>query len=233
MLKKIALLRGFSLIELIISMFIGLIILGAGITMFVNTATTDFDQIKMIRLNQELRGTMNLMMRDIRRTGYIGTIGLANILWTGTWNPFINDGANFLFTLNDVDGDGAYECILTAYDLDNDSADDGNTERFGYRLNIDANAIGSVQSRQNGADCDDNGWETITDENSINISSFSFTPRREIVGDDLNLVICTIDISITGNLIGDTAVTRTINESVKLRNDIYHPNPAVSGYLCQ
>jgi len=225
--------RGFSLIELMISLVIGLIIIAAGITIFVNTATTDFYQLKVTRLNQELRSTMNLMSRDIRRVGYIGPNGLAGIIGTGDWNPFISpdNGANFLFVLEDVnnaDSNAATsDCIVFALDQNSNGSDDGNNERFGYRF-----ANNTVQMRpNNGADCEANGWEAITDDNTIRITSLTFTPRSQRTGNDDNLILCSIDISLTGQLISDTSVNRTVNQSVKLRNDIYDPTGAAA--LCQ
>lgn len=221
--------RGFSLVELLISLVIGLIITAAGITIFVNTAGTDFYQLKVTRLNQELRATMNLMTRDIRRVGYIGPNGLANIIGAGIWNPFItsDNGTSFLFSLVDVGATGSKNCILFALDQDKDGTDDGNSERFGYRLAADA-----VKVRPNtGADCTGNGWESITDDNTTKITSLTFTPRFQRAGSGNNLIICTIDISLTGELLSDSSVKRTINESVKLRNDIYDPTGTAA--LCQ
>ncbi len=224
--------QGFSLIELLISMVIGLIIIAAGISIFANTAGTDFYQLKVTRLNQELRSTMNLMVRDIRRVGYIGPTGLSLVIGANIWNPFISpdNGTSFLFSLVDVsNGDGiaaTKDCILFALDQNENGVDDGNSERFGYRLNANA-----VKVRPNtGVDCTGNGWQSITDDNTTNVTSLTFTPRIQRDSSN-NLIICTIDISLTGQLINDSSVTRTINESVKLRNDIYDKTGAA--LLCQ
>ena len=61
--------RGFTLIELMISIVIGLIILAAVVGMFVTLIKSDNDNLKSIRLNQELRAAMSLITRDIRRAG--------------------------------------------------------------------------------------------------------------------------------------------------------------------
>lgn len=252
MLNKNRLNKGFTLVELMISLVIGLLISAAGLTMFVNTADTDFDQIKMTRLNQELRAVMSLMTRDIRRTGYYGiattspttiSSGLPTIIGTATWNPFIKTGGNFLFSLQDIyngDSDAStYDCILFAYDEDRDGVDDGNNERFGYRLapssNPNYSGRNTLKVRQSGADCTGNNWEALTDDSIIEVTEFTLTPRREIIGDDGTLVVCNIDITLSArfaNVAGyDTNIVRSINETVKIRNDIYHP--ATTTYLCQ
>ena len=61
--------RGFTLIELMVSMLIGLVILSAVIGMFVSMVKADNDYLKSVRLNQELRAAMSLIARDIRRAG--------------------------------------------------------------------------------------------------------------------------------------------------------------------
>src|SRR5664279_3838021 len=64
--------RGFTLIELMISIVIGLIILAAVLGMFVSMIKSDSDNLKAIRLNHELRAAMSLITRDIRRAGVDG-----------------------------------------------------------------------------------------------------------------------------------------------------------------
>lgn len=230
---------GFSLVELLISLVIGLIIVATGIAIFINTAATDFYQLKVTRINQELRGVINLISRDVRRIGYIGPSGLAPLIGTATWNPFISDASsNFLFVLQDVnnfDGDATtYDCILFAIDDNTDGVDDGNSERFGYRLApVTAGShINAIKMRQSGSACTTNNWESITDDNIINITSLTFKPSLQRVGTNSNLIICTIEISITGTLISEPTVQRTVNQSVKLRNDIYDPT-GTNTSLCQ
>lgn len=70
MIKKQKNQDGFTLIELMIAMIISLIVVGATITMFVLILKSNTDNLKMIRLTQEMRSVMSLITRDIRRTGY-------------------------------------------------------------------------------------------------------------------------------------------------------------------
>lgn len=230
--------KGFSLVELMIAIVIGLIVAGAGISLLVNTVNTDFDTLKVTRLNQELRAVMNLMVRDIRRAGYNAAVG--NLIAAGAWNPFVRDsGGNLLFSLSDinnVDGNTATrDCIVFAYDANNNGADDGNTERFGYRLMTSAsNAWNTVKARQNGALCNstsNSDWMPLSDDSTINITNLAFTPRFSRAGSSNTLIICTIDIQLTGQLATDATVRRTINESVKLRNEIY--DPIGTSAICQ
>lgn len=235
--------KGFSLVELMIAIVIGLIVAGAGISLLVNTADTDFDALKITRLNQELRAVMNLMVRDIRRAGY--NAGVGNLIAAGAWNPFIRDtGGNLLFSLSDINNvdsnTATKDCIIFAYDANNNGVDDGNSERFGYRLMASAvnTSWNTVKARQNGALCSstsNSDWTPLSDDSTIEIRALTFTPRSSRAGSSNTLIICSIDISLTGrygNLPGyDPTVERTINETVKLRNEIY--DPTGTSAICQ
>jgi prepilin-type N-terminal cleavage/methylation domain-containing protein len=62
-------LGGFTLIELMVAILIGSMVLAAIISLFVTMIKADNDNLKAIRLNQELRAAMSLITRDIRRAG--------------------------------------------------------------------------------------------------------------------------------------------------------------------
>lgn len=120
--------KGFTLIELLIAMIISLIVVGATITMFVLILKSNSDNLKMIRLTQEMRSVMTLITRDIRRTGY----------WNGdvSMNPYLadwpassnNDSLAFGYDANaqgDNDAGDIYE-----YDFNNEEvfiSSNGNT----------------------------------------------------------------------------------------------------------
>lgn len=64
--------KGFSLIELLVGLAAGLTLLSGVIGIFSATIGSTGYNLKMTRVNQELRTVMDLMARDIRRTGYWG-----------------------------------------------------------------------------------------------------------------------------------------------------------------
>jgi prepilin peptidase dependent protein B len=206
--------RGFTLIELMISMLIGLIILAAVIGMFVTMVKADNDYLKSIRLNQELRAAMSLITRDLRRSGYNGTASATVI--AGTANPFQEMATTTT-------------CVIYAYDVNNNGINDGNSERFGFRLSLNGVAI---ESRESGENCAaTTNWDNITDENLVKITAFSVSDP-DLVGDDpeetvtpgktsAGITTHQITISLTGRLVRDPSVTRTISETVEIRNDEY------------
>jgi len=209
--------RGFTLIELMISMVIGLVVLAAVIGMFVTMIKSDNDNLKSIRLNQELRAAMSLITRDIRRAGVDGAAATRG---TGPY-PF-STSTTRLTTDNNVQGD-ANSCVIFAYDEDIDGIDDGNTARFGYRWD---SSKGTIESRKDGLDCTASGWENITDDNLVEIFPETIAGVThpgvefgETCVSVANMSIRQIMVTIRGRLRKDNAVARTIAETVKIRNE--------------
>lgn len=64
---------GFTLIELLIGMLLGLIVAAGAIGLFVIGLQGQNNNINLARLNQDLRATMDIMARDIRRAGFVTT----------------------------------------------------------------------------------------------------------------------------------------------------------------
>ncbi|KAF3983325.1 MAG: prepilin-type N-terminal cleavage/methylation domain-containing protein [Methylococcales symbiont of Hymedesmia sp. n. MRB-2018] len=199
--------RAFSLIELLISITIGLFMTTTALTIYLSIVKADSDNLKLIRLNQDLRATMGLIVRDLRRAGFNAHAA----------EDIIDAKASPFQTLN-VDTDNS--CINYSYDLNEDGIlnTKKNKENFAFRLNA-----GAIESSRSKTDCTNTGWATLTDKFLTNISVFNVTDPD--IDDDGNPGITSngvtshqITITITANLIRDTAVTRTITEIVEVRN---------------
>lgn len=162
----------------------------------------------------------------------------------GAWmieNPFSNSTYDLAIS---VSGD----CITYAYDQDDPITNPtaiitaaqktavGNNERFGFRLAN--NAVEMYRYTSAARDCtaaaETDDWNPVTSP-SISITALSFSNASgqcvnltdnssncnvttPDVG-DLLLYIREIDISMTGQLINDASVSRTLTETVRLRND--------------
>ena len=198
--------RGFTLIELMISIVIGLIILAAVIGMFVTMIKSDNDNLKSIRLNQELRAAMSLITRDIRRAGANQNAAVDSSTTPPT-NPFsVAGGTRLTITANQQ---GLLNsCITYSYD-----ANDGSNELYGYRHD---SADGTIEARANGAQCNAGGWLTVTDDHLDNITALTFTDTT-VTQNGVN--IRQITVTLSGQLRSDPTVTRTLTETVKVRND--------------
>ncbi len=62
--------RGFTLIELLVAMALGLVVLGAILTIFVNQSQTNAAQQEIAYAQQHVRAAMDLMLREIRNAGF-------------------------------------------------------------------------------------------------------------------------------------------------------------------
>ena len=215
--------NGFSLIELMVSMSLGIVLLGGVIGIFSSTVSNNTESLQTARLQHELRATMAIMQNDIRRAGY-----WSNALSTfGANNPFTTAAAD----LKVLDGG---TCILYTYDLNKNGAIDTDTEYFGFRLNGN-----KVEMRINGsttADCHvaDSEWEAVTDSSVITIDALMFdsssyvctnlTDATDIncsspATDDITQTIRQIEISVTGHVSNNAVISRSMVDSVRVRND--------------
>jgi type IV pilus assembly protein PilW len=216
--------KGFTLIELMIAMAIGLLLVSAVITLYVSMSSSNIDYLKSIRLNHELRSAMNLMVRDIRRAGHNQDAATESVAATSI-NPFSNSSASTVqATVLSVTGAStADRTISFSYDSD----DDANIDTFGYRLNI-VGGIGAIQYCSNdttttGVAC--TNWEDLTDSNLIDIDNLDFEQDTLSVAGGV-FTIRQVTITVTGHLISDTDFSKTLSEVVKIRND-HSPNWAM------
>ena len=178
--------RGFSLVEIMISMVIGLLVIVGASTIYVSTVSSSTATLKSSKINQELAALMNVMTNDIRRAGYWG-ISASNVNKPHT-NPFATVDNTALEIMDNMTNSAQVavnsatggECIVYTYDAD----DDGNLNNgdiVGFRLNN-----GVVQMRQRGNvtanpddhdncnDADDT-WLDVTDGNLITVSNLNFS----------------------------------------------------------
>lgn len=170
--------RGFSLVEMLIAVAVGLVVL-AGITqIFATTVGSASDTRKMARVNADLRAAMDLMMRDIQRAGYYrctfdaAPAGCPNPPLPSTQNPF-TQGVNDLRVNNNVAGNVTGNCITFTYDRDSDGAVHDRDKAAFYLSN------GAILMRNGGTgdsnSCSPSSAEGITDSNRVTITGLQFT----------------------------------------------------------
>lgn len=71
---------GFGLVELMVGLLVGMIVVGAATSILSSTLISSNDNIKMARLDQELRQVMTMVARDLRRaTSWDGAVDVARI----------------------------------------------------------------------------------------------------------------------------------------------------------
>ena len=89
--------RGFSLIEMMISMTLSLIVMAGATSLFSATIGVNSAVIKSATLNQDVRTVVDFMLRDIRRHGYFSGDSLITVNQFDTqWQ--VNAAENCVFT---------------------------------------------------------------------------------------------------------------------------------------
>lgn len=226
--------RGLGLVELLIASAIGLFLL-AGLTDFLGRSLTQSGRdFQDARLTQDLNVAMELMTRDLRRAGYSSAAQGATSAAGAAANPFMQ--ANGGIVLGTVP-----PCVLYSYDLpgSENGALDG-AENLGFRLQSNA-----VQAGTGVTSCTAGNWQPVTDPTLSTITALSFqylegpatVAFQDLDGPDAvadpqqpyaaatgpNWAVCTrlIRITLTGNLVGNPTVTRTLTQTVRVRNDWY------------
>ena len=194
--------RGVSLIELMLGITIALIILAGVLTVMLRVSTSGASSVQATRLNQQVRGTMDFITKELQRSGYVdwrdawgtgtGTHAYADVNTDGNVDtldfyeavlPVIDQfGDVTLQRLSSGAGTGVSgscppltdcDCVLYSYDLDGDGAQSaGQFELFGFRRTEDAGR-GRIEMRTSGThDCTSNGWTEISDDN-VDITRFA------------------------------------------------------------
>ncbi|MDO9371046.1 MAG: prepilin-type N-terminal cleavage/methylation domain-containing protein [Gammaproteobacteria bacterium] len=219
--------NGFSLVELMIAITVGLVIVTGVLTLFLSAVRSNSDNLRTTRLNQDLRSAMAVMVRDIRRAG--AWARAADSVVTPAANPFTSTATTTDLTINDLTANVTGNCITYTYDNppfparpDPSNVDSG--EYYGFKLNSSA-----VQMRTGGASAGSHGctagsWESLTDPATTTITALTFARRETTVplGGGGNRIIRDVTITMTGTSASDATVSRTLIENVRIPNDRYN-----------
>ncbi len=202
-----------------IGVTVGLIVLAGVLGLFSGHLRGNNDLIRTTRLNNELRGAMDLIVRDLRRASYWGDSV------SGVWYPNIPALLSNPFFDVDTATAGA---VTYRYDIDSNGVV-GTDETFRILRN---DTDGTIEMQQLDADGALSGTAPITDPELIDITALTFTPvdrtatttcllpgAGAVAPTPPLLHVRQITVTLTGRLRSDATVTRTLTESVRLRND--------------
>lgn len=227
--------RGITLIELMIAAVIALTALSAVLSVYSATAGHSRLQLQSAHLQQQMRGLLYLIGRDLRRAGYWQFDAAQQ---SAGDNPF-QQGDNRVRIAAYPD-ESPDSCILLAYDLDGDGrvgtghcndapcsplTDDDNVEQFGFRLRK-----GSVQSRYGGdtLSCDTGYWQALNDPD-VEVTRLRFDLRQRCINladdkqpcDNLvpRLVRRAVNIQLDARIRNRPDTSASLIRWVVLRND--------------
>ena len=221
---------GLALIELMISMAIGLVVLAGVGTIYVDTISANRDTLSAARLNQDLRAAMGIIQNDLQRASYWGEASSGvNALGT-TDNPFtVVDTANPGNT-TDIQVLEAGSCILYSYDSNGNGSVDAD-EFYGFKLK--SKAIMMRTSGDNTADCGNGHWESLTNSTILHVTTLSFNSSGSTcvnvtssangcaspASGDITVELRQVAINLNAELASDSTIRISLSEQVRIRND--------------
>lgn len=197
--------RGLSLVELMITISLGLVLMAALTSVFSNTLGVNSRSLDQSQLHEEATAVMALIVSDLRRAGYRGD---AQELVTDPANASTAFDNSIVIT--NYSGEPANSCISFSFDENKNGVHDGSSENFGYRLRE-----GQVQRRQSSASCTSNGWQSLTSSDMLQVNGLTFTMTQRM----LNMINeQVIDVNLQVAVPSDASMTRELSTQVVIRN---------------
>lgn len=211
--------KGYTLVEILIALFISLFLAGMALFVYIALSKSQYEMLNINRLEEQLRSAMNKMVQDIIRAGY-SAAAVYSVQTGVNSNQFMASASDLTIPIP--------TCILFTYDSDANGIlpplNSANYDkRFGFRLDNDR-----LQSRpltDSSFNCTSGAWQDLTDINIIQVTDLTFTPGNTSisVGGTSTLLMRSVTISLTARLISDSTISRTITQTVRIRNDKYIP----------
>jgi Tfp pilus assembly protein PilW len=232
--------KGFSLVEMMIAITGGVIVVGSVVVFAMASMKSNGDYVMSTRLTQELRNSLDLATRDLRRAGYdddsLKFLGNANT------SPFAR------VRVEDItEADGSHsDCVLYAYDRTAAGGTKGvldidNGEARGIRrkqVTVNGQTVGVLEYGVSASGvkpaCGDTAldystvpvacvgtWCQLSDARNLDIADFDITQNTQ----DLGVVgtgqmrIRNLVVSMTGRLSGKSDFVRRVDTRVKIQAD--------------
>ena len=226
--------RGMTLIELLVAGVISLIAVFGMVLVMANTLGTGSQTIHMSRLTHEMRTSMQIMTRELRRAnyhaGYMSCLGDSNCRQT----------LDIAGVVAEINISNSNDCFWFWYDRPQDVIEVAVTAEFvaAFRRDTDANGIGTLQMttlETGAANCNqDDGWLNITDPGIIDVTAFnvtdaqSYTEATNTTGTTQSVERIGItmiarlraDASVPAWLQSNVNATRQLQDFITVRNNI-------------
>lgn len=241
--------RGMTLIEAMIALVVGLMVSGAMLAMMANTLGTGTSTIEMTRLSQELRSVMQLVSRDVRRSSYnaeaIRCFSNIDCAADGTFpaglpgDLTINDANDcVIFEMDrDHDGDpssdapgGFRRATLNGIGLVQAWVGAGDTTctstAAGWIGVTDPSLVNVKEFRicpeidSGDAECNGKLLDGSVDPAIPGSLSFSEVVEDDGAGNQTLQRTRKIYLRLSADMVGDAAVSKTISDVIRVRNDI-------------
>lgn len=211
--------RGFSIVELLIGVAIGLFILTGASLLYVNNLGNSRLLLAQARMDQDLRSAMDLITRDLRRGAY----------WVdslkGTTTTALATIPN-TYSAVTVSGSASAANIAYSYDDSDSATTDVNERTFEFKLTSTNPSFGRIEMKIGSGP-----WQAVTDVNTMSITAFDITETATAIDVSTacttacagatcpRITVRTYNIVLTGTSRVDPAMVRTLRSQVRVRND--------------
>ena len=233
--------KGMTLMELLIAGSISIVVSAGMIVLMASTMGTTTRTIKMTGLSDEMRASMQLITRELRRANYHSTyarcfgdvdcrntLGLTSVLNTVT-----------------IAGSPAGSCVYFWYDrpqaIDATSLEIDAEQVAAFRRTT-TDGVGFIEMSVSGTTAPScsgtsSNWQPITNPAVYDVTNFVVNNDESFVlainGAGANLTVERISVTLTGSLLTDPSLPTwltgvdapalTLQDFVRVRNDISNP----------
>ena len=223
---------GATLIELLIALALSLIVTSSMVVLMGNTMGSATRIIEMSQLTDELRNSMSMMSRDVRRANYN-----VNAIYCFANSECGTQANGSAIQAANVTISGPLDARCMVFGLDRNWDGNANNDGGGaFRLKQES-GVGRIEmwvADDSIPDCTPavtDGWVSITDPSFVNITDFTVdntaaagtytTDLGEASGVTLRQHVRFVQMQIDGELLIDNTIRRSIVDTVNVRNDFF------------
>jgi len=214
-----------SLMEVLVAMSISVVVTASMIALMANSLGSTARIVNMTKLSDDLRTTMQMMTRDVRRSSYNAN---SMFCYANTNCRSAVDAT----VAGDITINGGNDCFTFLMDRDHDG-DSTENDAGGFRRVI-SSGVGVIEMWTGNAALDCSvaagtaGWVQITNPEIMDIFVFSVDDDlsyTQVVLDDgfgniLTEKVRKIRMNMRGRLVVDNTIVRRIEDVISVRNDL-------------
>lgn len=199
--------HGNSLVELMISMTLGLASISAMASLVGHGIALNTSLLAKSRLDEEMNAVVAVISHDLKRAGYYALTDEMIKSPASVSNPFDGTLSAAAFSAETPNS-----CINFAYDRNKNGLLDTSphNENYGFRLKDSA-----VEIRLGGAACDESGWHDLTDPSVVQVTALEFIIKQSHVQQVMHTMV---SIQLQARLKKHPDISRSINTSVLIEN---------------
>jgi prepilin-type N-terminal cleavage/methylation domain-containing protein len=227
LLKSVKRQNGFTLIEAMIGLALSVIVTASMVGLMSNSLGSASRIIQMSQLTDELRNTMSMMSRDVRRANYS-----TNSVYCYANSECGDPTTGPAVQAADIDV-SVPACLVFGLDRDwdgNANNDGGGAFRRETGINERGENVGTIEmwTGTSVPSCDDSSdWVAITDPDLVDITDFTATMPgtfdgsvEEDGGTTVTVRTRVVRLQITGELVLDRTISRRTEDRIKVRNNL-------------